>query len=268
MSARPAGCHAARVDGGDALGHADRRAGPLAAIRSPATRMTPSSIGRPRSHPDPPAHERERDLRAGASRPKPPKKREQKRSDRRRASPPPLRTETDRSNHYLFPRHGHAPRRGHFLRELRVHARAPAAERVSWALYDFANTIFSMNIATLYFPVWIVAERGASATAWSRATSASAAVVLFARRTSARGPSVAAAQAVVVGSRSPACGDRSARSAGRLRAPSREALARSPRTFVVATSPTARAPLYNASSPSSWPPAERGRLSGLGTALG
>ncbi len=34
--------------------------------------------------------------------------------------------------------------------------RAPAIERLSWALYDFSNTIFSMNIATLFFAVWLV----------------------------------------------------------------------------------------------------------------
>jgi UMF1 family MFS transporter len=60
----------------------------------------------------------------------------------------------------------------------RVLAPAPARERWSWALYDFANTIFSMNIVTLYFAVWIVTERGASATAYSLATSLSSAVVL------------------------------------------------------------------------------------------
>src|SRR6478672_12951864 len=37
---------------------------------------------------------------------------------------------------------------------------APARERWSWALYDFANTIFSMNIATLYFAVWLVSDLG------------------------------------------------------------------------------------------------------------
>ena len=31
-------------------------------------------------------------------------------------------------------------------------------ERSSWALYDFANTIFSMNVATLYFAVWFVED--------------------------------------------------------------------------------------------------------------
>jgi UMF1 family MFS transporter len=35
---------------------------------------------------------------------------------------------------------------------------APARERVSWALYDFANTIFSMNIATLYFAAWLIGD--------------------------------------------------------------------------------------------------------------
>ena len=34
--------------------------------------------------------------------------------------------------------------------------RAPRRERASWALYDFANTIFSMNVATLYFSVWLI----------------------------------------------------------------------------------------------------------------
>jgi MFS transporter, UMF1 family len=42
--------------------------------------------------------------------------------------------------------------------------RAPLRERVSWALYDFANTIFSMNIATLYFAVWLVSDLGVSNT--------------------------------------------------------------------------------------------------------
>lgn len=63
---------------------------------------------------------------------------------------------------------------------LRVLAPAPFRERGSWALYDFANTIFSMNIVTLYFAVWIVTERGASNTAYSLATSLSSVAVLFA----------------------------------------------------------------------------------------
>jgi MFS transporter, UMF1 family len=59
-----------------------------------------------------------------------------------------------------------------------VRAPAPARERWSWVLYDFANTIFSMNVVTLYFAVWIVTERGASNTAYSLATSLSSATVL------------------------------------------------------------------------------------------
>src|SRR3954468_14139186 len=39
---------------------------------------------------------------------------------------------------------------------------APLRERLGWALYDFANTVFSMNIATLYFAAWLVADLGHS----------------------------------------------------------------------------------------------------------
>jgi UMF1 family MFS transporter len=63
---------------------------------------------------------------------------------------------------------------------LRVVRPAPLRERWSWVLYDFANTIFSMNVVTLYFAVWIVTERGASNTAYSLATSLSSAAVLLA----------------------------------------------------------------------------------------
>ncbi len=31
---------------------------------------------------------------------------------------------------------------------------------ISWALYDFANTIFSMNIVSLYFSLWVVNDMG------------------------------------------------------------------------------------------------------------
>lgn len=46
--------------------------------------------------------------------------------------------------------------------EIRPVVRAPAVERWSWALYDFANTIFSMNVATLYFSVWVVSDLGST----------------------------------------------------------------------------------------------------------
>ena len=48
--------------------------------------------------------------------------------------------------------------------EIRAVVRAPVVERLSWALYDFSNTIFSMNVATLYFAVWLVSDLGVSNT--------------------------------------------------------------------------------------------------------
>lgn len=44
---------------------------------------------------------------------------------------------------------------------------APLRERLSWALYDFANTVFSMNIATLYFSAWLVKDLGRSNTLYA-----------------------------------------------------------------------------------------------------
>lgn len=58
--------------------------------------------------------------------------------------------------------------------------RAPAIERFSWALYDFANTIFSMNIATLYFAVWLVSDLGVSNTLDAAANAVSSALVVIA----------------------------------------------------------------------------------------
>jgi len=57
----------------------------------------------------------------------------------------------------------------HFDRagEVRVVVAAPAVERWSWALYDFANTIFSMNVASLYFGVWLVEDLRASNTVYA-----------------------------------------------------------------------------------------------------
>ena len=37
---------------------------------------------------------------------------------------------------------------------------APLRERLSWALYDFANKVFWMNIATLYFSAWTIVDLG------------------------------------------------------------------------------------------------------------
>ena len=36
----------------------------------------------------------------------------------------------------------------------------PRSAVLSWAMYDLANTIFSMNIVSFYFPVWVVNKMG------------------------------------------------------------------------------------------------------------
>ena len=40
---------------------------------------------------------------------------------------------------------------------------------LSWSLYDFANTIFSMNIISLYFPLWVTVDKGGKDIAYSLA---------------------------------------------------------------------------------------------------
>lgn len=64
--------------------------------------------------------------------------------------------------------------------EIRPVVRAPAIERWSWALYDFANTIFSMNIATLYFSVWIVSDLGSNDLVYASANAAASLLVVAA----------------------------------------------------------------------------------------
>lgn len=44
---------------------------------------------------------------------------------------------------------------------------APARERFSWAVYDFANTVFSMNVTTLYFAAWLIGDLGHSNTLYA-----------------------------------------------------------------------------------------------------
>src|SRR3954469_12342505 len=51
-------------------------------------------------------------------------------------------------------------------------------ERLSWALYDFANTVFSMNIATLYFSAWLVADLGHSNTLYAVVNGIASALVV------------------------------------------------------------------------------------------
>src|SRR5690348_6398685 len=52
-------------------------------------------------------------------------------------------------------------------------------ERISWALYDFANTVFSMNIATLYFSAWLIADLGHSNTLYATVNGIASAMVVL-----------------------------------------------------------------------------------------
>ena len=66
--------------------------------------------------------------------------------------------------------------RGEFISPVPL---APMRERLSWALYDFANTVFSMNIATLYFAAWLVADLGQSNTTYAIANGIASALVVI-----------------------------------------------------------------------------------------
>jgi MFS transporter, UMF1 family len=56
---------------------------------------------------------------------------------------------------------------------------APVRERLSWALYDFANTVFSMNVATLYFSAWLVKDLGHSNTLYATVNGIASALVVI-----------------------------------------------------------------------------------------
>ena len=71
----------------------------------------------------------------------------------------------------------HEPMRYDAAGEARGSARAPARERWSWALYDFSNTIFSMNVTTLYLGVWLVSDLGMSNTTYALAGAISSVLV-------------------------------------------------------------------------------------------
>ena len=173
--------------------------------------------------------------------------------------------------------------------EIRAAERAPLVERWSWALYDFANTIFSMNIATLYFAVWLVNDLGVSNTIDATASAIASALVLLAipvlgalsdgrrrRKVWVVGftllSCVALAVMGVLGQRllpltgeavnTPATIPAGWHASG---APLFWVLA----TYVVAMfAYQAAQPFYNAMMPELVPVEERGRLSGFGTALG
>jgi UMF1 family MFS transporter len=76
--------------------------------------------------------------------------------------------------------HGHAAPVITADGEIRPVTRAPARERWSWALYDFSNTIFSMNVATLYFAVWLVSDIGATEVQYATANGIASVMVVAA----------------------------------------------------------------------------------------
>src|ERR687894_2176702 len=49
----------------------------------------------------------------------------------------------------------------------------------SWVLYDFSNTIFSVSILTVFFPLWVEGETGDGAWLVNLATAVSALLVFF-----------------------------------------------------------------------------------------
>ena len=55
--------------------------------------------------------------------------------------------------------------------------RIPFASVASWILYDLANTIFSLNIVSLYFPLWVVNAMGGTDQQFGNATALSMALM-------------------------------------------------------------------------------------------
>jgi UMF1 family MFS transporter len=173
--------------------------------------------------------------------------------------------------------------------EIRPVERAPAIERMSWALYDFANTIFSMNVASLYFAVWLVSDLGVSSTLNAAANgAASVLVVISIPFLGALSDSRRRRKAWVVGFTVLSCaalalmgylgqtllpltgeaiGTPAALPAGwHAGGPGLYAVLGA---FVIAMfAYQAAQPFYNAMMPELVPPSEQGRLSGIGTAIG
>lgn len=173
--------------------------------------------------------------------------------------------------------------------EIRPVVRAPGIERFSWALYDFANTIFSMNVASLYFAVWLVSDLGVSSTTNAVANGiASVLVVLSIPFLGALSDSRRRRKPWVVGFTVLSCIALATLGyLGQTLLPLAGEAVDAPATlpagwhaagaplygvlaaFIVAMfAYQAAQPFYNAMMPELVPPAEQGRLSGFGTALG
>jgi UMF1 family MFS transporter len=168
-------------------------------------------------------------------------------------------------------------------------SRAPAIERVSWAIYDFANTIFSMNVVTLYFAVWLVSDLGVSNTMDALASGiASLLVVISIPFLGAMSDERRRRKPWVVGFTILSCaacamigvlGQRLLPLTGEAVTPREavppgwhaggSALGWVLAAYVLANfAYQAAQPFYNAMMAELVPPQERGRLSGFGTALG
>ena len=164
---------------------------------------------------------------------------------------------------------------------------APLRERLSWALYDFANTIFSMNIATLYFAAWLVGDLGYSNTLYATVNGiASVLVVVSIPVFGAISDATQRRKQWVVGFTLIACVSIAVMSilgqiglplvgTGIVGAASSPIIAPGIALFGVLTAFTlanyayqGAQPFYNAMMPELVPVDHRGRLSGLGTALG
>ena len=165
---------------------------------------------------------------------------------------------------------------------------APLRERLSWALYDFANTVFSMNIATLYFSAWLIADLGHSNKLYATVNGIASALVVLSiplfgaisdvtqrRKPWVVGFTIAActalvAMAILGQTGLPLVGegvvDPNRTASG---SSSGVALFGILAAFVVANYAYQGAqPFYNAMMPELAPVDYRGRLSGTGTALG
>jgi UMF1 family MFS transporter len=169
-----------------------------------------------------------------------------------------------------------------------IAVRAPGVERWSWALYDFANTIFSMNVVSLFFAVWMISDLGASNTSVALATGLTSVLVALsvpilgaisdARQR--RKPwivaftllAVAATAAIGVAgyAMAPPVGD--ALIGGGP--PGSQPIPRSALLIILGAYVLANymyqaaMPFYNAMLPELAPPGELGRLSGMGAAIG
>jgi len=167
--------------------------------------------------------------------------------------------------------------------------RAPIRERASWALYDFANTIFSMNVATLYFSVWLIADLQASNTVYAVGNGISSIlVVLSVPVLGAVSDARRRRKPWVVGFTIASCLACAAIGIlGQLTLPVAGAETIGGTSLPTGWDPTigtfawvlvafivanytyqAAQPFYNAMLPDLVPPDERGRLSGIGTAVG